>query len=158
MLENVKWVDQEVLVHLKLWQRSHRSRSWMIQTKTVMLSQWCVHWLCGRSQCRRYFCINPTIVARFICVIRYMQQSDGAETPRPSPKAKMQRIRASPFHKGSDEPDSSEENQPPAAVAQRPARARAGKKAYVIDESDDEQEDVSDDDYNDDDDSDDDFA
>lgn len=60
----------------------------------------------------------------------------------------MQRMRASPFHKGSDEPASSEENAAPVAIApSRPARARAGKTTYVVEESDEEEE-ASDDDYN----------
>lgn len=87
-----------------------------------------------------------------------MQGSDGAETPKMSPKAKMQRMRASPFHKGSDEPSSSEENEAPVAIAPpRPARARTGKKTYVIEDSEEEEEEeASDDDYQED--SDDDFA
>lgn len=62
----------------------------------------------------------------------------------------MQRMRASPFHKGSDEPASSEENAAPVAIApSRPARAKAGKKTYVVEDSDDEDDQAaSDDDYN----------
>eukprot|EP00892_Ulva_mutabilis_P007081 jgi/Ulvmu1/4745/UM020_0029.1 len=87
--------------------------------------------------------------------------SDAVETPKKSPKAKIQRMRPSPFHKGSDEPSSSDDNEPPVAIAPaRPARARAGKQAYVIEDSEveDEEDEASDDDYNDGDDSDDDFA